>query len=139
MQDHPLMARRGTANPDDNLIPLINIVFLLLIFFMVAGQIAPQQDMTIDPPESASEKALEPAELELSLTATGDLRSGGEPVDAAALEARIAELTQAGAELRVSLRADTDATAADLDAVFNQLREHGVSTITLHSRLTEAD
>lgn len=69
MQDHPLMARRGTANPDDNLIPLINIVFLLLIFFMVAGQIAPQQDMTIDPPESASEKALEPAELELSLTA----------------------------------------------------------------------
>ncbi len=133
------MPRRGTANPDDNLIPLINIVFLLLIFFMVAGQIAPQQDMTIDPPASTSQKALEPAELELSLTAAGELRSAGDPIDAAALQTRIVALTQAEEDLRVSLRADTNATAADLDGVFNQLREHGVSTITLHSRLTEAD
>lgn len=139
MHDQSLMPRRGKASPDDNLIPLINIVFLLLIFFMVAGQIAPQQDATINPPESASEKPLEPAVLELSLTAAGDLRSEGMDLDEVALQSRITQLTQDDAELRVSLRADLDATAADLDAVFNQLRDNGVSTITLHSRLTETE
>lgn len=139
MQDHSLMPRRATASADDNLIPLINIVFLLLIFFMVAGQIAPQQDPAVSPPESTSRKALEPALLELSLSASGELRANSQAIDAAALDTRINELVQDGNELRVSLRADLDASAADLDQVFNQLREHGVSTITLHSRLTEAD
>ncbi|UAW99773.1 biopolymer transporter ExbD [Halopseudomonas nanhaiensis] len=139
MHDQSLMPRRGKASPDDNLIPLINIVFLLLIFFMVAGQIAPQQDTTVNPPESASEKPLEPAVLELSLTAAGDLRSEGMDLDEVALQSRITQLTQDDAELRVSLRADLDATAADLDAVFTQLRDNGVSTITLHSRLTETE
>lgn len=139
MHEHLLTPRRPSANADDNLIPLINIVFLLLIFFMVAGQIAPQQDTTITPPESTSRKALEPAPLELTLSASGELRADAQSIDAAGLEARINEATKEGRELRVSLRADRDATAADLDQVFNQLRDHGVSTVTLHSLLKETD
>ena len=42
-------------NTDDQLIPLINIVFLMLIFFMVAGQISEQDAQFIAPPESISE------------------------------------------------------------------------------------
>ena len=30
---------------DDNLLPLVNIIFLLLIFFMIAGVIAKQKEM----------------------------------------------------------------------------------------------
>ena len=30
---------------DDNLLPLVNIIFLLLIFFMLAGVIAKQKEM----------------------------------------------------------------------------------------------
>ena len=30
---------------DDNLLPLMNIIFLLLIFFMIAGVIAKQKEM----------------------------------------------------------------------------------------------
>ena len=33
-----IRSKKPNSNSDDNLIPLINIVFLLLIFFMVAGQ-----------------------------------------------------------------------------------------------------
>lgn len=138
MNEQSLTPRRAPATADDNLIPLINIVFLLLIFFMVAGQIAPQQDPTVTPPESSSRKVLEPALLELTLSASGELRADDGSIDAAGLEARINDVTKDGSELRVSLRADLDATAADLDQVFNQLRDHGVSTVTLHSRLKEA-
>jgi biopolymer transport protein ExbD len=35
---------------DDNLIPLINVVFLMLIFFMVAGQIQKSDAIKLQPP-----------------------------------------------------------------------------------------
>ena len=47
-------------NSDDQLIPLINIVFLMLIFFMVAGQISEQDAQYIAPPESISETPIDP-------------------------------------------------------------------------------
>lgn len=138
MQNHSLMPTRGKAHPDDSLIPLINIVFLLLIFFMVAGQIAPQQDPLVRPPESTSRKALEPAPLELSLTRSGELRLDGVAIEPEQLETELAELTAGESELQVSVRADLAATAEDLNRIFDQLRTSGVSTITLHSRLADA-
>ena len=42
-------------NSDDNLVPLINVVFLMLIFFMVAGQIRATDAVPITPPDSLSE------------------------------------------------------------------------------------
>ena len=36
---------KPVATNDDNLLPLVNIIFLLLIFFMLAGVIAKQKDL----------------------------------------------------------------------------------------------
>lgn len=44
------------ANQDDSLIPLINIVFLMLIFFMVAGHIGESELIKVTPPSSVSDK-----------------------------------------------------------------------------------
>ncbi|WP_150303764.1 ExbD/TolR family protein [Pseudomonas saliphila] len=134
-----LLPRHGSRTADDSLIPLINIVFLLLIFFMVGGQIAQQQDPAISPPSSASRLALEPAKVELAMNSAGALTLDGQPVDAAALAQRITSLAAEETDIRVALRADRDATAADLDTVFTQLRDLGVNTITLHTLYTEAE
>ena len=37
--------RKKTMSNDDNLLPLVNIIFLLLIFFMLAGVIAKQKEL----------------------------------------------------------------------------------------------
>lgn len=134
-----LLPRHGSRTADDSLIPLINIVFLLLIFFMVAGQIAQQQDPDISPPSSASRLALEPTKVELAMNSAGALTLDGQAVDAATLAQRITSLAAEETDIRVSLRADRDATATDLDGVFTQLRDLGVSTITLHTLYTEAE
>ena len=139
MHDQPLLPKHGSRTADDSLIPLINIVFLLLIFFMVAGQISQQQDPSISPPSSASRLTLEPAKVELSMNATGALTLDGQAVDSETLAQRITSLAAEEADIRVSLRADRDATAADLDEVFTELRELGVSTITLHTLYTDAE
>ncbi|QJD58137.1 biopolymer transporter ExbD [Pseudomonas sp. gcc21] len=139
MREPTLMSRRGLRSADDSLIPLINIVFLLLIFFMVAGQIAQPQDADIRPPSSISRLALEPAEIELSMKVNGALMLDGVTVDPDTLERRLNSLASEESAVRVSLRADRDATASELDKVFTLLRELGVSTITLHSLYSEAE
>lgn len=48
--------KRHKNSMDDNMIPLINIVFLMLIFFMVAGQIAQTEPVSVNLPNSISEK-----------------------------------------------------------------------------------
>lgn len=42
------------GNSDDSVLPLINVVFLLLIFFMIAGQINQFEPIKLTPPVSAS-------------------------------------------------------------------------------------
>lgn len=141
MHEPTLMPRRGSRTADDSLIPLINIVFLLLIFFMVAGQIAQPQDADIRPPSSISRLALEPAEIELSMNVAGELMLNGQALDTETLTRRLASVASASEQtsVRVSLRADRDATASELGKVFTQLRELGVSTITLHTLYREAE
>ena len=49
-------AQKAPRSLDESMIPAINIVFLLLIFFMVAGQIEAQnQDLLLPESNSASE------------------------------------------------------------------------------------
>ena len=126
-----LYPSRARASADDNLVPMINIVFLLLIFFMVASQIsAPDGDIL--PPQSGSQKSVAAGQLELSLTAGGDLLQEGQPLGIEQLPALISDQAP-GSGFTVVLKADQAALAEDLDRVFAVLRGQGISLITLRT------
>ena len=128
-----LYPKRSAGNSDDNLIPLINIVFLLLVFFMVAGQISSITDPGIEAPTSESQKPVEAAELELVMKADGSLTLGGQPLVLDELKPSVQNAMATATELRVALKADRSVKASDLDPVLTVFREQGVSTITLHT------
>ncbi|MGB5444078.1 MAG: biopolymer transporter ExbD [Psychromonas sp.] len=68
---------------DDNLIPLINVVFLMLIFFMVAGQIQRSDPEKISLPDSISELTLQKQQenrVELLVTENGKLYIAGQAI-----------------------------------------------------------
>lgn len=58
---------QGTNEPDVNLTPLIDVVFLLLIFFMVSTTFNRASEIQIDLPES-SEHAIESKEEAIEIT-----------------------------------------------------------------------
>ncbi len=53
-------------------LPMINLVFLLLIFFLLTAQIAPSTPFPVTPPQSRSEIALEARDV-LYVSADGEL------------------------------------------------------------------
>lgn len=56
-----------------NLTPLIDIVFLLLIFFMVSTTFTKENHLSIDLPEASSEqRTVEPQAIEILISASGE-------------------------------------------------------------------
>ncbi len=115
----------------ENVTPLINVVFLLLIFFMMAGQLSRTAPFPLDPPASASER--EPADQQavLHIAADGRVAVAGETVPLAKLADAAAEARAGEAASSLRIKADRNADAARVVAVMDRLREAGVERIDL--------
>ncbi len=74
-----------------NLVPLINIIFLLLIFFMFAGSIEPPDPFVVELPSTTHAEPPEPLyeTIILHIGADGQLALNGRPVTQEALSARL--------------------------------------------------
>ncbi len=126
----PLSLKRPRRqNDDDSVLPLINIVFLLLIFFMVAGQLSAADPFRVDPPRSAAEGAPEGELAEILLSADGRIALDGEPIPREALAARLA--ARPDPEAPVRLKADAGIAAEEAVALMEILREAGVRRLRL--------
>lgn len=66
------LRRQRTEDPDINLTPLIDVVFLLLIFFMVSTTFKRDADLAVELPEASAEPSAQaPDTLELVIDEQG--------------------------------------------------------------------
>jgi len=115
---------------EERILPLINIVFLLLIFFMVAGKFAATDPLEIDPPQSALESEAGPRELLVLLDAEGRLALDGEVMVESELKSALLERL-AGGERRIRLKADGRAEATRVVALMELLQDAGAEKVRL--------
>ncbi|MGO1502698.1 MAG: ExbD/TolR family protein [Marinobacter sp.] len=111
---------------EDALLPLINLVFLLLMFFIVAGQLAddPLPDLPTTPP--GTEQQLPHADL--LVDAQGNWRINGETLDAQTLLQR---LPQPDAQNPLKIAAAGTIAMVDLEALLLTLERGGYEEILL--------
>lgn len=124
--------------PAESIVPMINVVFLLLIFFLMTAQIAPPEPIAVEPPQAQSEDPAEAA-LTLHLGADGGLAfrdAHGTAEALQALELARIDLCQdggcaGGGIPSLILRADAAASAPQIARLLPQLAEAGFSEIQL--------
>ena len=107
----------------ESVVPMINIVFLLLVFFLLSATIVPPEPLEISPPagEGSAEEDAGEAVLHLGRDgslAFGDLRG----------EAALAAATDAA---QLVLRADAEVEGAAFAALLARLAAAGVETAAL--------
>ncbi len=123
-----------TNGREANIIPIINMTFLLLLFFMVAGSLTEVMHKDIFPPSSASAAPSQPDLQELMLTRDGKLLWQEQPVTVSQWAQRLsAQGVKIPATLR--LRADASTRAAviiPLLAEFKALHIARVSLVTIN-------
>ena len=101
-----------------NLTPLIDVVFLLLIFFMVSTTFTRETQLSIDLPEAQGKpkEAVEQA-IEILVDEAGTYRVNGEPlVDAQmrTLQAAIYKISAGDTTLPMTISADAEAAHKDV-------------------------
>jgi biopolymer transport protein ExbD len=114
---------------DDKIIPMINIIFLLLMFFLIVGNISELVDEDVVPPRSASKSTSTSAGTDWVLTRDGVIVFGGEAFDLPQLAGQLA--TAEPLPKHIILRADANAHSGALMPLMDLLRGHGVEKISL--------
>lgn len=120
--------RHRRSSPDDKIIPMINVIFLLLMFFLIAGNLTRVFDEELRTPESRSD-ARAAEEPELLMGVDGSLRLDGVALSIEELPARLAGADPAPAAVR--LRGDARVNAAALLPVLQALRRAGVERVAI--------
>jgi biopolymer transport protein ExbD len=118
-------------NDEERILPLINVVFLLLIFFMLAGRLAANDPFEVSPPLSSSAGLVEAQDLLVLVGADGRLALDGKVLDAATLKAAVSERLRVAADTPVWLKADGHAEATQVVMVMEVLRQAGVARLRL--------
>ena len=128
-----MQLRRSTTkrNDDDRILPLINVVFLLLIFFMLAGKLSAGDPFRIDPPASVSDAQVSAQYMEILIGADGRLALDDAIVDEAGLSAGVKRRLSQGGEVRVHLKADGAAGALKVVGIMELLRDAGIEKLQL--------
>ncbi|MFN3936449.1 MAG: biopolymer transporter ExbD [Gemmobacter sp.] len=112
------------------LLPMINVVFLLLVFFLIAARIAPPEPLEVSLPEAEGRQPAEAPTLWLDAAgqpAFGDAR-GHEAL--AAFSAACAAC-RAGERPEVVLRADGRAPAVAVARLLADLSAAGAGTVAI--------
>ncbi len=127
-----MASRRRRREPSINLAPLVDIVFLLVIFFMVSSTfITPETGLPIDLPQATSGEARPEGAPTVVVRADGQAFWKGEAVDDAALLASLrAELAQDPVGT-VILRADRKTPHGRVVQVMDVIRRAGAKRVAV--------
>ncbi len=118
-----------------NLTSLIDVMFLLLIFFMVTSTFRNQPAITLVLPRSATAAETVDTPVILFLTADGEVYLNDARVPANELSLRLEELHTSSKDNRMVLRADESASHGDVVGLIDTIKQSGFTRISLSARL----
>jgi len=126
-----------------NLTPLIDVVFLLLIFFMVSTSFTRETQVVIDLPEAAGQKSdRQPEVLEISVSSLGDYYINGAPLIDSKRATLLRGVEQAAGNnfsKQVVISGDKGASYQSLITVLDVAGSLGFANITLASRMPKPE
>lgn len=128
---------RNAQSIDDRIMPLINIVFLLLIFFMVAGVLKEPEPFELAPPESSVEGEIEKPALMIFVARDGRIMVDEAPVLQGAFGAVIEPVLVEAPDRRIRIAADKHADAILVIGLMETLRSLGAERVHLTTRAKE--
>lgn len=124
--------------PDMNLTPMIDVVFNLIIFFMVGTKFA-EMDRAVElkVPRVASVKNLSaiPARRVIEVYRDGTIRMGAETVPLDRLTQRLQQEVETSTDLGVTVRGDAEGAFQNVANVLTACRDAGLSDLAISVEL----
>jgi biopolymer transport protein ExbD len=125
---------RRRADPTLELTPLIDVVFLLLLFFLITTTFARPQEsqLPLNLPSAAAGESTTPGErVVIFVTADGSLQLQDELVRPDEVRARLEALYKEKPELQLQVKGDKDTSYGFVTGVIDTARQVGFSRVNL--------
>lgn len=126
LEDEPSKPR------EQDLTPLINIIFLILIFFMLAAAIAPADDAAIEPVLSSSDAAVpDNSAVDITIDSNAVIYIDGQELSADQIKQKLLELGQSTNKALLSIKADATLDANVLISLLAGATDAGIDSVSL--------
>ena len=130
---------RFRSNTDDNsdagvdISPLIDCVFILLIFFIVTTTFVEETGVEVDKPQAASSVQLEKTSVLLAITDKGEIVYGGREIGIAGVQPLVKRMMQKE-EVPVIVQADQHVQSGLLVRVIDEAKLAGAVKVSIATR-----
>lgn len=121
----------GPSKGDDEILPLINIVFLLLIFFMTAGHLETSDTFDVSPPTSQEISPPGEQNLIVLIDKSGRVALNNNLVSDANIKSEIKRRLMNTSLAKVHIKTDGDTAASRIIEIMEILRDQGVKDVRL--------
>ena len=128
--------RFSWVTPDEdeqeiNITPMLDVVFIMLIFFIVTASFVKEAGIDVNKPEAQTSQPKEKANILIAIDSGGGIWIDRQKVDPRAVRANIERLHAQNPEGTVVIQADQDATTKVLVGVMDSARLAGVYDIAI--------
>lgn len=131
--------RRGSSrnSAQVDLVPMIDIVFQLILFFLVSTTFAMLPGISLNLPESTTSEGVSSGGITITMKENGQIWYKSTQVDLDSLNSELAAFDQVNyeerAEYPINLEADSLVTNGQIVTVFDILRQNGFSAVNLRT------
>lgn len=130
-----IVQERRRRKPEINVIPLVDVLIVLIFFFLMSMQFRNMATLNIVPPEiETAGTTQQQKQIEIAVSPEGELYYNGEQMTQAEIATAIELAASANRNLSVLLLADEESYLRYVTFVLDTCRKHGLENIRLQSR-----
>ncbi len=122
---------KKTEESGIDITPMLDIVFIMLIFFIVTTSFVKETGITINRPSAKSAEKQKLASILIAINPAGEIWIDGRPVDIRSVRANVERLHAESPEGAVVIQADKNSITDLLVQVVDQVRLAGVKRISI--------
>ena len=126
--------RGGSDNVDVNMSPLIDMVFLLLIFFVVTTSFVKESGIEVSRSTAATAEVKEKASIMIGVSDEGEVWMEGKKVDVRSVRGLVERALAEDPEAGVVVVADRASETGDVVKVMDQCRLAGAGNVSLAAK-----
>lgn len=133
------MARRRHTSYEEeeaeiNLTPMLDVVFIMLIFFIVTTSFVKEAGVSVNEPGAHTATHRQQNNVVIAITPGGQVWIGGHPVDVRSVRAEVERLHARNPGGGVLIQADQASHTGLLVKVMDQVRQAGIHNMAIAAR-----
>ena len=135
------MRRRNRRGEDDesevNLTPMLDVVFIMLIFFIVTASFVKEAGIEITRPPAATAERKERGNILVAITANDQIWIDRRPVEPRAIRPNLERMHAENPQGAVIIQADKDSKNGLLVRVMDAARLAGIKSVSIAAEVVE--